>query len=300
MLGRTSRGAICLLDRTLGARSLIHVANMTRRDPGGMSPRVPSFPRARMARNARPPEETLAGRPRRAHDRVVHHLRARSRLVLAAAAAALLLGTRDGKADIYSYVDSAGVLHFTNQPPPKNGKGADGKWKLYAKSKDGPTAGKLPANWVPRPFGGGGVERYTRYDDVIREAAGYYQLPEAFVRAIIKTESDFDPTALSIAGAQGLMQLMPETANHLQVTDAWDPRENIYGGCRYLRILANMFNGDLDLTIAAYNAGEGAVIRAGGIPDIPETQDYVIKVKAWYRRYRVLDPVEASVGSGEP
>ncbi|MEO7092050.1 MAG: lytic transglycosylase domain-containing protein [Polyangiales bacterium] len=221
---------------------------------------------------------------------------ARSGLVVLAAAAALLVGARDGHADIYQYIDADGVLHFTNQPQGKTGKAP---WKLYAKSKDAPQ-GKLPAGWTPRPFGGGGVERYTRYDDIIHEAAGYYQLPEAFVRAIIKTESDFDPTALSVAGAQGLMQLMPGTANQLQVTDAWDPRENIYGGCRYLRILANMFNGDLDLTIAAYNAGEGAVIRAGGIPNIAETQDYVIKVKAWYRRYRALDPVEASVGGGEP
>ena len=171
-------------------------------------------------------------------------------------------------------------------------------WKLYAKSKDGRASS---SSYQPHPFGGGGIERYTRYDELIREAAGYYQLPEAFVRAIIKVESDYDQTAHSVAGAQGLMQLMPETAGHLLVTDAWDPRENVFGGCRYLRILANTFNGDLDLTIAAYNAGEGSVIRAGGIPDIAETQDYVVKVKAFYRRYRALDPVEASVGgSGEP
>jgi soluble lytic murein transglycosylase-like protein len=239
--------------------------------------------------------ETLAELPARAHDRLVHHLRARCGLVLLAAAAALVVGEGVGRADIYQYIDADGVLHFTNQPQAKNGKAP---WKLYAKSKDAPSQGKLPPGWTPRPFGGGGVERYTRYDEIIHAASGYYQLPEAFVRAIIKTESDFDPTALSVAGAQGLMQLMPETASHLQVTDAWDPRENIYGGCRYLRILANMFNGDLDLTIAAYNAGEGAVIRAGGIPNIAETQDYVVKVKAWYRRYRALDPVEASVGSG--
>ncbi len=214
--------------------------------------------------------------------------------VFVGATAGLLvaLGAADARADIYQYIDADGVLHFTNQAP---GKG--GQWKLYAKSKDG--AAKKPEGW-PRPFGGGGIERYTRFDDIIREAAGYYQLPEAFVRAIIKVESDFDPTALSVAGAQGLMQLMPETGSHMLVTDPWDPRENIFGGCRYLRVLANMFNGDLDLTIAAYNAGEGSVIRAGGIPNIAETQDYVVKVKAFYRRYRALDPVEASVGSGEP
>jgi soluble lytic murein transglycosylase-like protein len=193
---------------------------------------------------------------------------------------------RKAVADIFVSEGADGVLSFTD----KTGPGA----KLYAKSKAG---SKTAAAYSPRPFGGGGVDRYTRYDQTIREAAGYYQLPEAFIRAIIKVESDFDPTALSVAGAQGLMQLMPETAQHMLVIDSWDPRENVFGGCRYLRVLANMFNGDLDLTIAAYNAGEGSVIRAGGIPNIPETQDYVVKVKSWYRRYRAnTEPLEASVG----
>ncbi len=208
--------------------------------------------------------------------------------VLGALALLGLAFVRDARADIYTYESPDGTLVFTNNAPPKGSN-----WKLYAKSKDGPALSK---GWTPHPFGGGGIDRYTRYDDLIREAAGYYQLPEAFIRAIMKVESDFDPTALSVAGAQGLMQLMPETATHMLVTDAWDPRENVFGGCRYLRVLANMFNGDLDLTIAAYNAGEGAVIRAGGIPNIPETQDYVVKVKSWYRRYRTMEPLEASVG----
>lgn len=207
-----------------------------------------------------------------------------SGLALAGLAA---LAPRDASADIFMTTGPNGELSFTDKPS----AGA----KLYAKSK---SSSKTAAQYSPRPFGGGGVDRYTRYDQVIREAAGYYQLPEAFIRAIMKVESDFDPTALSVAGAQGLMQLMPETATHMLVTDAWDPRENVFGGCRYLRVLANMFNGDLDLTIAAYNAGEGSVIRAGGIPNIPETQDYVVKVKSWYRRYRAsTDPLEASVGS---
>lgn len=205
---------------------------------------------------------------------------------------AVLLGVaavapRDATADIFVKTLPDGTLSFTDQ---KTGGG-----KLMMKTKSG---GKTAAQYSPRPFGGGGPDRYTRYDDIIRDAAGYYQLPEAFVRAIIKVESDFDPTALSVAGAQGLTQLMPETGARMLVTDPWDPRENIFGGCRYLRVLANTFNGDLDLTIAAYNAGEGAVIRSGGIPNIAETQDYVVKVKSWYRRYRAsTDPMEASVGS---
>ena len=82
------------------------------------------------------------------------------------------------------------------------------------------------------------------------------------------------------------MQLIPETAERMMVTDIFDPRQNIYGGVRYLRVLANLFNGDLELTIAAYNAGEGAVIRHGGIPPYEETQFYVAKVLAYYRHYR--------------
>lgn len=201
--------------------------------------------------------------------------------------AVVALAPSRATADIFVKTLPDGTLSFTD----KKDNGA----KLYTKTKGG---SKTAAQYSPRPFGGGGIDRYSRYDEVIREAAGYYQLPEAFIRAIIKVESDFDPTALSVAGAQGLTQLMPETAGRMLVTDSWDPRENIFGGCRYLRVLANMFNGDLDLTIAAYNAGEGSVIRAGGIPNIAETQDYVVKVKSWYRRYRAsADPLEASVGS---
>ena len=199
----------------------------------------------------------------------------------------------DARADIFSYTDADGVVHFTNTPT--KGAGAD-PWKLWAKSKDGPKS--KPPGWHPHAFGGGGVERYTRYDETIREAAAYYQLPEAFVRAIIKVESDYDPRAVSNMGALGLMQLIPETAQRMQVRDPYDPRENILGGVRYLRVLANMFNGNLQLTLAGYNAGENAVTRHGGIPPFDETQDYVTRVLLYYRRYRAMrDNVAASTGS---
>jgi len=121
------------------------------------------------------------------------------------------------------------------------------------------------------------------------------------VRAVIKVESDYDPRAVSYAGARGLMQLMPETAERMQVKDINDPRENIFGGVRYLRVLANMFNGDLDLTVAGYNAGEGAVIQYGGIPPYAQTRDYVVKVTKYYRRYRTIpDVVEASLWAPDP
>jgi soluble lytic murein transglycosylase-like protein len=150
---------------------------------------------------------------------------------------------------------------------------------------------------VPVPPSDHDVARYTRYDDWIRSAATLYQIPEQLVRAIIRCESDYDPRAVSVSGARGLMQLMPDTATLMQVRDIDDPRENIFGGVRLLRILANEFNGDLELTVAAYNAGDGNVIRFGGIPPFDQTRQYVIAVTKFYRRYRSTpDPLEASVG----
>jgi soluble lytic murein transglycosylase-like protein len=129
-------------------------------------------------------------------------------------------------------------------------------------------------------------DRYTRYDAFIREAARLYQLPEPFIRAVVKVESDFVPDVVSVDGAMGLMQLMPRTAQNMGVRNPFDPRENIFGGARYLRVLANMFNGDLILTIAAYNAGEGAVIRHRGVPPYDETRRYVENVLRRYYEFR--------------
>jgi soluble lytic murein transglycosylase-like protein len=177
-----------------------------------------------------------------------------------------------GHADIYKTVDEDGVISFTNRPKSKGSK-------LVAKARKHRRAkAVMPSDTSP--------ERFTRYDTYIRQAAALYQIPEELVRAVIKVESDFDPRAVSPANAQGLMQLIPETAERMMVTDILDPRQNVFGGTRYLRVLANAFNGDLELTIAAYNAGEGAVIRYGGIPPYEETQFYVAKVLAYYRHYR--------------
>ncbi len=190
-------------------------------------------------------------------------------------------------ADIYSYVDAEGVVHFTSLPP----KGA--KAKVYLKSNDAPRVRPGVVPFMPQDKD---VARFTRYDEWIRQAAGLYQIPEQLVRAVIKVESDYDPRAVSVSGARGLMQLMPDTADRLQVKDIDDPRENIFGGVRFLRILANDFNGDLSLTVAAYNAGGEAVMRYGGIPPYQQTRDYVVKVTTFYRRYRTThDVVEASL-----
>ncbi len=183
-------------------------------------------------------------------------------------------------ADIYQYVDSDGTVHFTNS---KAGAGA----KLYLKTA------RVASQAAERD-----PSRYTRYDDTVRQAAALYQIPEALIRAVIRVESDFDPRAVSSAGARGLMQLMPETAGRMQVRDSADPRENILGGVRYLRILANMFSGDLELTLAAYNAGEQAVVQHAGIPPYAETRDYVVRVMRYYRRYRSIpDATTASLST---
>jgi hypothetical protein len=197
-------------------------------------------------------------------------------------------------ADIYTYTDADGTVHFTNTP------GGDKRYRVYihgnggwqGKPGSGPAPGVVPVAPSDRD-----IARFTRYDEWIRQAATLYQIPEQLVRAIIRCESDYDPRAVSIAGARGLMQLMPDTALLMQVHDIDDPRENIFGGVRLLRVLANEFNGDLELTIAAYNAGDGSVIRFGGIPPFAQTRDYVANVTRYYRRYRsILDVVEASLG----
>ncbi len=186
------------------------------------------------------------------------------------------------QADIYKHVDKDGVIHFSNQP---SARAAGGQLYMRTPDKKKSRAGLTP--FAPSDVS---PERFSRYDEAIRQAATLYQLPEALVRAVIMVESNFDPRAVSHAGAQGLMQLMPETAARMEIRDSFDPRENIFGGVRYLRVLANLFNGDLELTIAGYNAGEGAVMRHGGIPPYEETQDYVVKVVAYYRRFAAQSP----------
>lgn len=197
--------------------------------------------------------------------------------------ACLLLGAAgSARADIYRCKRADGTQHYTNIREPgrkcelvvrssKRSKARQGAKSTSAKPKA--TTSKDPA-------------RYRRYDGLIVEAARLYQLPEPFIRAVMRVESDFNPTVVSRAGAMGLMQLMPKTARSMGVADPFDARQNILGGARYLRILANRFKGDLVLTVAAYNAGEGAVERYNGIPPYKETQRYVRRVLKHYYAYR--------------
>jgi soluble lytic murein transglycosylase-like protein len=117
------------------------------------------------------------------------------------------------------------------------------------------------------------------YEDIIQEAATAYDMDPNLIRAVMQTESAFHPYALSRAGAEGLMQLMPELSDEMGVSDAFDPRENIMGGVRYLKRLLDYHNGNLDLALASYNAGPGNVERYGGVPPFEETTKYVKTIK---------------------
>lgn len=182
------------------------------------------------------------------------------------------------RADIYAFTDNNGVVHFTNIR--RSGR----RWRRVMRT--GP--GKARAVHARRRHRRIPPVLLARYNAHIRQAASLYKIPEALVRAVISVESAYDPRAVSRAGARGLMQLMPGTARGMGVTRIFDPRQNIFGGTRLLRVLANRFSGDLVLTIAGYHAGAGAVLKYGGIPPYRTTQQYVRMVLRAYQRTRRL------------
>ena len=206
-------------------------------------------------------------------------------LIAALAFFTLLMGLCPprARADIYMYTDKQGVTHFTNIKPP-----GQKVTRLY-KAGPGKASGARCKGCDVVPARDGSKDRFTRYDSFIYGASRLYKIPAALVRAVMETESDYDPRVVSSAGAKGLMQLMPVTARHMGVTDVFDPRQNIYGGVRYLRVLANTFHGNLLLTIAGYHAGPGAVTRYRGIPPYETTQRYVPVVIRRYYRYQKLE-----------
>ena len=138
---------------------------------------------------------------------------------------------------------------------------------------------------MPKASSSNTKDASQNYDLIIREASESYGIPYAFIKAVIKIESNFNPRAVSHAGAMGLMQLMPATAEHMGVTDPFDPRQNIMGGTKFLKRLSERYDGDINLILAGYHAGPGNVERVGGIP-FEKTQQYVRNVYSWYVRYR--------------
>lgn len=176
-------------------------------------------------------------------------------------------------AEIFKYRDRAGNLYFTDNPM----KGPH--YSLMWRSGNDPrftSYARIDTSAMQR--------NRVRFAAMIEGAAERWQLSPELLHAVVRAESAYDPNALSSAGAQGLMQLMPETARRYSVDNVWDPGQNLEGGARYLRDLLHMFDADLELALAAYNAGENAVRKYGNqIPPYPETKNYVRKVIAFYQ-----------------
>lgn len=174
-------------------------------------------------------------------------------------------------AGIYTFTDVNGVMHFTNVP----------SYARYAGMKQVAYLPERPARRTARRT------NPQRFNSLVEQAAREHEVDEALLRAVIAVESNYDPNAVSHRGAVGLMQLMPQTARRYGVTNLYDPAQNIRGGARYLRDLMRRFNNDLDLTLAAYNAGENAIAQHGNrIPPYRETLAYVPRVLDFYRQYR--------------
>ena len=187
-------------------------------------------------------------------------------ILVALSGSVLLTVPSDSQAEIYQYIDAKGTISLTNVPSDTRYRRID----LH------------PNRLHP-------VLSEEELEPVIRRFSRQHQLHPALIRAIIKAESDFDPRAVSRAGAVGLMQLMPQTAMKLDVRDLYDPEDNIGGGTKYLRQLLDRFRGNLPLALAAYNAGERVVDRYRTLPPIDETRQYVRKVLRYYRLFLARD-----------
>ena len=171
-------------------------------------------------------------------------------------------------ADIYRYRDANGVWHFTNVK-------SDKRYKFYMKEK---------------PPSKGGVQFIKDYEHIISQASQRFRVEHSLIKAVIKAESDFDHRAISGKGAQGLMQLMPETAYEMDVSDAFNPEENIFGGTRYLSLMLDRFKNDKRLALAAYNAGPERVEEYNGVPPYPETAAFIERVLQYYYQYNAVRP----------
>lgn len=165
-------------------------------------------------------------------------------------------------ADVYRYCDKDGVWHFTNVQ-------TDARYKLYFRTYE-----KKSSEYI------------KEYEGIIQQASRTFNVDPLLIRAVIKAESDFDHRAVSKKGAQGLMQLMPQTATKMKVANPFNPEENIFGGTRYLSLLLERFNNDESLALAAYNAGPEKVKDYQGIPPYPETKSFVTKVLNFYERLK--------------
>ncbi len=173
----------------------------------------------------------------------------------------LITSGKPCNATLYTYTDSKGTVHYTNVPTDPRYRPLNRNYRRprYSSSKS--------------------------FDIFINAAGKYYDIDPLLIKAIIKKESSFNQFATSKKGAKGLMQLMPETALDMDVNNVFDPQENIFGGTRYLRFLANKFNGNLNLVLASYNAGPTIVSKTNSVPNYKETKHYIRKVMSYYKNY---------------
>jgi soluble lytic murein transglycosylase-like protein len=186
-----------------------------------------------------------------------------------------LAAARPSVAQIAAETDGSGRRMFVNaEPTPVRLMPAKPRTTIYMPGESSFMGEGRPAVSIDRD----GVEK------LVREAADRHQVDPALVRAVIETESNWNPAAVSRKGALGLMQLIPTTAQRFGVNDAFSPKQNVDAGVKYLKTLLERYNGNLDLALAAYNAGEGAVDRAHGIPSFRETRNYVQRVQEAYYR----------------
>ncbi|MBU1163638.1 MAG: lytic transglycosylase domain-containing protein [Proteobacteria bacterium] len=185
-------------------------------------------------------------------------------MIISCAILIIFTGTVYSHADIYKYVDSNGVLHFTNVPTSSG-------YKLFMRESPSKKTNKYSS---------------SKYDHFISEASIKHGVSFKLLKALIKVESNFNPKAVSKAGAMGLMQIMPENFDALKITNPFNPRENILGGTLYLKQLMTRFEGRLHLALAAYNAGPDIVERYKRIPPIEETENYVRKIMTSYYFYK--------------
>ncbi len=181
---------------------------------------------------------------------------------------------------IYAYTTEDGSVSLSNVP-------ADSRYQVLV-PESVETVPALPhVNPKPVRLQSAYLNK-ARYDTIVAEVARIHGIEGALLHAIISVESNYNARAVSRQGAVGLMQLMPATARRYGVSDSFDPAQNLHGGAKYLRTLLSLFNNDISLALAAYNAGENAVIKNGNrIPPFRETREYVPRVMGFYRQYQV-------------
>jgi len=207
----------------------------------------------------------------------------------------LMVWARSAEADIYQYVDDVGTVHFSDHPKESGYRKIVSEARpvvsqpQQAERESAPliTVAKPPVVKMVASQRSKGVGRPVRtsFDRLIEQEAENLGMESALVKAVIHAESSFNPKAVSSAGAMGLMQLMPTTAADLGLKDPFNAKENVRGGIRYLRTLLGIFNNDIPLALAAYNAGLTRVMQYGGVPPFRETQRYVGKVIQFYAAY---------------